>query len=524
MLPAALAQPAPPAAAPLPHHYVFVLDTSFSMNRIAQATRATLRGLIADGVQERMQPGDQFELWTFDEQTYTQRYPVQTWTAESSQELAARAFVFLNRQRWEKQGRPNTALAELNRAVQQAPTLTAIILTDGEDRMRGTPFDAELNAVLRQRRRELRQAKLPFLVALQARTGRFTAWAVNTPSELIKLPQLDLAAQPARDRAAGAATHPQLPQPAEFKAPPLQPLPQPSAPPAPVPAQAGTESQLGRQNLPAPTKVAPTAPLPAAPRELADSAATEATPAKALPAPPPPPKPVPPSEPAPAPQPSPTKPAREADSAPPLPATPAQPVATAKEPQRPPAQDAGAGPAAAPQLAKAPLEPSPGPKPAPPPPESRKDGVKDTPGSTATSPPAEPAPPRVTLTHARETVEPKPAAPGSGPRPAVPPVPREAKQTKPVVRTASIQKRAAATARPAHQEAAKPPLQQTALITPEPSPPERWLHLGLGAALLALGSWLSYWFVRHRRPTRQPSLISQSLERRQSKAGKRTVR
>jgi hypothetical protein len=468
MLLAALAQPAAPAAASLPHQYVFILDTSFSMNRVAPATRAALRQLIAGGVQQRMQPGDRFELWTFGEQTYTRRYPTQTWTAEASQELAARAFAFINRQRFEKQGRLNSALAELKRVVQQAPALTAVILTDGEDTVRGTPFDAELNAAQRQRRRELRQAKQPMLIALAARGGRFSAWALSTPSEVIKLPPPESAAQPVRGQAAVAVTQPQPPQPAELKPPPPQPLPQPSPPPAPKPV--------------------------------------------AL------------AQPVPAPAPTPTQPAREIESTPPPPVTPAQPAATVKEPDRSPAKDPGAGQGTAPQPAKAPLEPPPAPLPALPPPEAQKDGQRDMPGTTAASPPAEPprpsAPP--TPAPAPETAEAKPAAQDSRPPTAVPPLAGQASKTEPAPRPASIQRQATTVASATNQKVLKPPLQQTALVISEPPSPQRWLHLGLGAGLLAFGAWLCHWFVRRRHPTRPVSLISRSLERRGGKAGRRT--
>jgi len=486
---AALAQPAQPPAALLHHEYVFVIDTSFSMNRIAPATRAALRELIANGVQQRMRSGDRFELWTFDDQIHARRYPAQTWTVASSQELAARAFAFINRQRFEKQARPKAALAELNRAARQAPALTAIILTDGDDTMQGTPFDAELNAMLRRWHGQVRQARQPFVVALQASNGEFDAWAVGVPNQPIMLPQLELAAQLARAQPAAAPAQPQPPPPAELNAPPPQPLPQPATPPA-----------------------------PAAPQEPGVSAATQPALAKSLPAPPP--KPGPPSELAPSVL-SPAKPAREAERAP-LPGPPARPVASAKETQRPPVQEAGAGPGAAPQPAKPPLEPPRAITPAPATPERQKDAVKDTPPPTVVPLPAEPAPQRITPAPARDTAEFKPAAPGSGPRPDVPPAPGQAERIKPVVSAASIQNQAATNAGPTGPKARKPPLQQTALITPEPASPQRWLNLGLGAGLLALGSWFGYWYVRRSRQARPMSLISQSLERREGKPGGRT--
>jgi len=462
------AQIAPPAAAPLPRRYVFLLDTSFSMNRVAEATRTAVRELIAGGVQQRMQPGDQFEVWTFDERTYTQQFPARTWTAESSQELAALAFAFANRLRFENRGRLNSALAELNKAVQQTPALTAFILTDGEDSVRGTPFDAELNAALRRRRRELRQAKQPFLMALESRQGQLAAWAVNAPGEPLNLPPLEPAPPPARPQPVVAAAQPGPPQPAEAKpsSPPSQPLPEASPPPAPKPV----------------TVFEP--------------------------------------PPAPAPAPAPAQPAREAESAPPAPAQPAQPVAPAEENRQAPAKESEASREEARQPVAAPPEPAPVTRASPPLPDAKKEGTGGTPDPISVSPPAEPPPAPPTPARAEEVVSAKPEPPRPSPQPAVAPTPGEAKKVEPEVHPLSTQKQTAAIAQPAKPPAPKTPPRQTALITPEPSSPQRWLQLGVGTGLLGLGSWLCYWFVRRRRPVRPASLISRSLERRDDNAAK----
>ncbi len=157
------------------------------MRRVAASLRATLVELIANGAQGRLQSGDIVEIWLFNEQVRTDRFRPKLWTPELAPDLSEKALQFIEREHFEKQGRVARAVAEMNRAIQWCPSMTVMLLTDGEEGLRGPPFSQEAGGVVQRRYRELRAAKQPFVVTLEARNGKWAGCTVSAPRESIGL-------------------------------------------------------------------------------------------------------------------------------------------------------------------------------------------------------------------------------------------------------------------------------------------------------------------------------------------------
>ena len=106
--------------APEGNRYLFIVDTSASMKRMESSVRATLHDLVFTGFDGRMQKGDTFGLWTFNEKTYAE-FPMQEWTMEQTWNISRETSAFLKSQRYEKQQDKHTALPEPGREPERPP-------------------------------------------------------------------------------------------------------------------------------------------------------------------------------------------------------------------------------------------------------------------------------------------------------------------------------------------------------------------------------------------------------------------
>ncbi len=192
------------AATAKPPHFLIVVDKSFSMLRIDESTRLTVSNLVYTGIQGQMRPGDALKMWIFNEHIYESRYPSLTWDPALNQALANGAVKFIKEQPYQKQTRLDVLLTALYQTVKTASHWTVILISDGDERFQGTPFDAPLNAIYQQHFRELRLAKKPFVTTLAAQDGRFAAYSVSAAGEEIAFD--DIAQQLAKDMRMEAMT------------------------------------------------------------------------------------------------------------------------------------------------------------------------------------------------------------------------------------------------------------------------------------------------------------------------------
>lgn len=291
------------AAQPLPPgRFLFLVDTSLSMRGRAAGTVQTLESLLASDLDGRLRPGDTLGLWTFNESVYAGRFPLQTWSPAQRTNVTTNVVEFVRQQRYAKKTDLDKVLALALPLVRESPAITLILFTDGDEPLRGTPFDDAINTVFREHRREQSRARTPFVTVLRAEGGRLVNHVVGQPQWHFNIPLLP-SEQAAMEAARQSAKSPETelrgaleaaqagktlpitkPKPAETVAskpaqtePAAKPdeLPKPvPAPPkhAPVPAVVTTEAtKTGTPSVP------PTAPAPPAPAVVstADSSASE---------------------------------------------------------------------------------------------------------------------------------------------------------------------------------------------------------------------------------------------------------
>jgi len=179
------------------YRYLFLIDTSSTMSRQKAMTTETVSKLILSSIAGRIQPGDTWGLWTFDDQIRTNVFPALKWDPRVRREIAAGAYRFLNDQRFKKKNWSlEKPLAAISDEAKLSGDLTVFLFTDGSRPVKGTPFDNPINEIFKRHAPGMRKAKKPFVTVLVAQEGTFAAQAVNPGGESIYVPRLASATSP----------------------------------------------------------------------------------------------------------------------------------------------------------------------------------------------------------------------------------------------------------------------------------------------------------------------------------------
>ena len=173
------------------YRYLFLVDTSSAMSRQRNITMDTVSRLILNGIGGHIHTGEQWNIWTFDEQLHTNVFSALLWDVQKRAQAADRAYRFLRDQRLNKKrehlDKPLLAIAD---EAQRSGALTVFLFTDGSEPIKGSPFDAPINAIFSQHAAGMRKAKKPFVIVLVAQDGQFAAHAVSPGGAPIYIPPL----------------------------------------------------------------------------------------------------------------------------------------------------------------------------------------------------------------------------------------------------------------------------------------------------------------------------------------------
>ena len=80
--------------------YVLVVETSRGMQRRTAGTLQTLKAVFDSGLKAQVQTGDQLVLWSFDEDLYTNRFPVLECGPKNLPAVTAQVLEFIQSQRY----------------------------------------------------------------------------------------------------------------------------------------------------------------------------------------------------------------------------------------------------------------------------------------------------------------------------------------------------------------------------------------------------------------------------------------
>jgi hypothetical protein len=169
--------------------YLIIVETSLSMNRCAANAQKVVGDLLVSGLNGQLRPGDTIGLWTFSEDLNAGSFPLQLWTPQTRQRIAVGVVEFLRRQPYEKPAQLEKALVPMMRVVKDSDKITVLLISNGDDKVSGTPFDSEINESYKLNSSEQRKLRQPFVTVLRARKGEFIGWNVSMPPWPVEFPE-----------------------------------------------------------------------------------------------------------------------------------------------------------------------------------------------------------------------------------------------------------------------------------------------------------------------------------------------
>jgi hypothetical protein len=168
--------------------YLFIVDTSEAMRRRASGVQKAVESLMRSSMAAQFQRGDTVGVWTFNEQLQAGRFPLQVWTPENSAVVTSNVVRFIKAQTYTGASRFEAVMPTLRRIVEQSPRLTILLVSDGDEPIAGTPFDANIKRALASKFEDQKKARMPFVTVLRAARGRIASATVNLAPWPVEFP------------------------------------------------------------------------------------------------------------------------------------------------------------------------------------------------------------------------------------------------------------------------------------------------------------------------------------------------
>jgi hypothetical protein len=173
------------------NRWLFVFNTSYAMRDRAKAVQETTLDLLATGMHGRVRAGDTIGAWTFNNKLHTGEIPMQNWSPETAQAVARNVLQFLSQQHYEKSTDFDAAFTNVLKLIRMSDVITVVMISDGNDSIKGTPFDAQLNAFYKTNYRQQKKEQMPFITVFRGVGGNLTTNTVTMapwPADIPVLP------------------------------------------------------------------------------------------------------------------------------------------------------------------------------------------------------------------------------------------------------------------------------------------------------------------------------------------------
>jgi hypothetical protein len=146
--------------------------------------------LLASGIGGQLRRGDTIGVWTYNQELIAGKFPLQVWSPETHRAVGNRILTFLNEQKYEKRARLDKVLPAVQDLIKDSKFITVILISDGGQKIHGTPFDDRINGFYKLWNGEQQAARMPFVTVLRARDGTITDHTINSAPWPVELPPL----------------------------------------------------------------------------------------------------------------------------------------------------------------------------------------------------------------------------------------------------------------------------------------------------------------------------------------------
>ncbi|SPE55689.1 conserved hypothetical protein [Verrucomicrobia bacterium] len=181
--------PAPRTPAPA-NRFLFIIETSRSMQPRIGAVFDEVQSLLSSGMRNQLHDGDSVAVWTYNQELFTGRLPLQQWSPGARTEITSRVLGFLRAQKFEKEGNLAKALPAMAGVIKNSAYITVILISAGQQKIEGTPYDARINQFYNTWQKDQQKVRMPFVTVLRAQAGRIDACTVAPAPWPVELPGL----------------------------------------------------------------------------------------------------------------------------------------------------------------------------------------------------------------------------------------------------------------------------------------------------------------------------------------------
>ena len=172
------------------NRFLLILDTSRAMQGRTEGTLGAVKDLLTSSMGGQLRPGDTLGVWTFDQELSAGRFPLHRWLPETHRAVANHVFNFFRDQKYGKHSSLEKVLPEMERVIRDSDFITVILISGGDQKIHGTPFDDRINNFYKLWRSEQQKAGMPFITVLRARNGSITDCSVNSAPWPVEIPPL----------------------------------------------------------------------------------------------------------------------------------------------------------------------------------------------------------------------------------------------------------------------------------------------------------------------------------------------
>ncbi len=154
-----------------------------------QAVQAVTQDLLTTAMHGNLQTGDTIGIWTYNAALHAEEAPLQTWNQRTAPAIVYNTLQFLFQHPYEKTAAFGDVLTNMLRVVKISDVITVILISDGTDPIKGTPFDANINAFYKTNSAKQKKARMPVVTVFRGVGGLMTtntvalgSWQVDIPT------------------------------------------------------------------------------------------------------------------------------------------------------------------------------------------------------------------------------------------------------------------------------------------------------------------------------------------------------
>jgi len=173
---------------PQADRWLLIVDTSSAMKSRNGATLGVVGELVSSGMNGQMKPGAELSIWTYNKELSAGVAPKQLWNPPNSNTITRQVLGYLGAQEYQGKAQFPQVLVGLTHAISVSTRLTVVWLSDGSQKISGTPFDDAINTAAETNKVILAKTRMPLVTVLRGYHGQLIGQSVSIAPWPVEFP------------------------------------------------------------------------------------------------------------------------------------------------------------------------------------------------------------------------------------------------------------------------------------------------------------------------------------------------